>query len=122
MIYMRHNIMMAVIPSVLLGSGLTATARNHAWGEDWGSYGGYPRAGPGAYSLGYSGGISDAVYDHDNSLAYNPVGNCLPCHSQIYWNGFHHGYDTQWNTYQSTQQTVNNYVTVKAHKRLIIRF
>ena len=74
--------MMTVIPSVLLGSGLTATATNHAWGEDWGSYGG--QAGPGAYSLGYSAGISDAVYDHDNSLAYNPVGNCLPCHSQVW--------------------------------------
>ena len=95
--------MMVVITSVLLGLGLTATATNQAfaWGEDWGSYGGYPQVGPGTYENGYSAGISDTIYDHDNSLAYNPVGNCLPCHSQVYRDGFHHG--TQWNTYQSTQ-------------------
>ena len=50
--------------------------------------------------------------DHDYDFAYNPVGQCLPSRSEVYWDGFHHGYDTQWNTYQSTQQTVNNYVTV----------
>jgi hypothetical protein len=43
---------------------------------------------------GYNAGISDAVYDHNNGLAYNPVGNCLPCHSQVYWDGFRHGHDT----------------------------
>jgi hypothetical protein len=67
----------------------------------------YPQPGPGAYSNGYRAGIADAVYDHDNNLAYNPVGQCLPCHSEVYWDGFHHGYDTQWNSYQvQTQNTV----------------
>jgi len=61
---------------------------------------------------GYNAGLADAVYDHNNNLQYNPVGNCLSCHSQDYWNNFKQGYDTQWKTYQSSQQTVNNYVTV----------
>jgi hypothetical protein len=120
MIYMKYN-MVAVIPA-LLGFGLTAaTATNQAlaWGywNGGGDGGGgyennylqsyYPQQpGLGAFANGYNAGISDAVYDHDNSLNYNPVGQCLPCHSEVYWNGFHHGYDTQWNTYQSTQQTI----------------
>jgi hypothetical protein len=76
----------------------------------------YPQPGPGPYENGYNAGISDAVYDHDNGLAYNPVGQCLPCHSQVYWDGFHQGYDTQWNSYQvqtqNTDQRVNNYIQV----------
>jgi hypothetical protein len=35
----------------------------------------------------------------------------------LYLEGFHHGYDQQWNTYtsqeQNSQQTVNNYINVK---------
>jgi|SRR5215469_7238604 len=75
----------------------------------------YPQQpGPGAYENGYNTGISDAVYDHNNGLAYNPVGNCLPCHSQVYRDGFHHGYDIQWNSYQvqNTDQRVINYINV----------
>jgi hypothetical protein len=44
----------------------------------------YPQEpGPGAYDNGYNAGISDAVYDHDNDLAYNLAGQCLPCHSEV---------------------------------------
>jgi len=63
----------------------------------------------------YSAGISDAIYDHQNGLSYNPIGNCLSCHSPDYWNNFRQGYQQQWDTYQNTQQTVNNYVTVNGN-------
>jgi hypothetical protein len=70
--------------------------------------------------VGFSDGVSDAVYDHQNNLAYNPIGSCIPCHSQDYWNNFHQGYDDKWNSFQSqdsNQMTKiningnNNYVT-----------
>ena len=48
---------------------------------------------------GFSDGVSDAVYDHQNNLAYNPIGSCIPCHSQDYWNNFHQGYDDKWNSF-----------------------
>src|SRR5262245_4520803 len=48
----------------------------------------------------YNAGIADAVYDHQNNLSYHPSGNCLPCHSQEYWNNFREGYEHQWNIYQ----------------------
>jgi len=102
---------MAALPAGLLLLGLAATNQAFAWGY-WNGGGSdyqpsyYPSPGPGAYENGYSTGIADAVYDHSNGLAYNPVGQCLPCHSELYWNGFHEGYDKQWNTYnyQSTNQ------------------
>jgi hypothetical protein len=73
----------------------------YAWDGGGGGYF-YPQPGP--YSNGYSAGIADAAYDHDNNLQYNPVGQCLPCHSSLYWNGFRQGYDNQWNTYTSQDQ------------------
>jgi len=76
-------------------------------GNTWSGGRGY---GPGPYTNGYSAGISDAVYDHDNNLQYNPIGQCLSCHSQVYWDGFHQGYDKQWNIYQSTSQSTNIYI------------
>jgi hypothetical protein len=132
MIYMKYKIVIAAFPLLLLGvAGVTSQA--FAWGywndggggggRDYWGHGGYensflqnfyPQPGPGAYENGYSAGISDAVYDDDNGLVYNPVGQCLPCHSQVYWDGFHQGYDTQWNSYQvqtqNTDQRVNNYI------------
>jgi hypothetical protein len=69
---------------------------------------------------GFSDGVSDAVYDHQNNLAYNPIGSCIPCHSEDYWNNFRSGYDDKWNSFQSqdsNQMTKiningnNNYVT-----------
>ena len=111
MIYIQYNTTFIIAPLPLLLFGVAATNQAFAFSGDWG----YPQLGPGAYENGYSAGIADAVYDHNNDLSYNPVGSCLPCHSEVYWNGFHHGYDTQWNTYQSSQQTVNNYVTVNGN-------
>ena len=64
---------------------------------------------------GFDQGIADATYDHQNGLTYNPIGNCLSCHSPDYWNNFREGYQHQWDTYQSTHQTVNNYVTVNGN-------
>jgi hypothetical protein len=118
---MRYNIMIAAFPLLLLGvAGVTSQAFaywNDGGGDYWGHEGGsensflqnfYPQPGP--YENGYNAGISDAVYDHDNGLAYNPL-TCLPCHSQVYWDGFRHGCDTQWNSYQ-VQTRVNNYIQV----------
>jgi len=112
------TVMMAAFPALLLG--LAATNQALAWEGDWGNglgwigegghhwwgVGDYQQSypGPGAYENGYNAGISDAIYDHTNNLVYNPVGQCLSCHSQVYWNGFHKGYDAQWNTYQSINQ------------------
>jgi hypothetical protein len=73
----------------------------YAW-DGGGGGGGYFYPQP--YSNGYSAGIADAVYDHDNNLQYNPVGQCLPCHSPQYWQNFREGYDQQWNTYTSQTQ------------------
>jgi hypothetical protein len=84
-----------LVPLVLLVAfGLsTATTENVlAWG-DWG--GGFLQPGPGAYSNGFYAGQQDAIYDHDNNLVYNPVGTCIPCHSELYWHAFHQGYDAQ---------------------------
>jgi len=84
--------------------------------------------GPQSYDNGWSAGLQDAVYDHDNSLQYNPVGSCLPCHSGLFWQGFKAGYDKQWNTYTTTntEQTTsqgssiniygnNNYVSTNQY-------
>jgi len=95
----------------------------HHWNQDgcceghWGignllqSLGSYQQSGP--YDNGYNAGIADAIYDHTNNLVYNPVGQCLPCHSEIYWNGFHHGYDKQWNTY--TEQSVSQGTSINIY-------
>jgi hypothetical protein len=112
---------MAAVPATLLLLGLTASTANQAfaWGSD-GYWGHWNESGSccgdtGIGSDGYNAGIADAVYDHQNNLVYNPIGNCLPCHSQDYWNNFRQGYEHQWDTYQSTHQTVNNYVTVNGN-------
>jgi hypothetical protein len=90
---------MAALPAILLlAAAVGATTANQAWG-----IGELP--GPASYDNGWNAGLQDAIYDHDNSLQYNPVGSCLPCHSQLYWNGFHAGYDKQWNSY--TEQTTS---------------
>jgi hypothetical protein len=81
---------------------------------------GYQQQGPRPYDNGYNAGIADAVYDHQNNLVYNPQGQCLTCHSELYWHGFREGYDKQWNSYNyqaNTQGTSiniygnNNYVS-----------
>jgi hypothetical protein len=56
-------------------------------------------------SLITKAGQQDAIYDHDNGLAYNPVAAC--CHSPDWDNQFENGYSSQWNSYQSSTQTAN---------------
>lgn len=51
----------------------------------------------------YCQGADDASYDVQNNLPYQPVGSCLPCHSQDYWNSFHQGYDSIY--HQQQQQS-----------------
>lgn len=121
MIYMKYNIIIAVLLLLLgiAGTGLGTTNQVLAWnGDDWyhgccGPHWGvgdyqpsyfYQQPGFGGYQNGWYAGQQDAIYDHDNNLQYNPVGQCLSCHSEIYWKGFHEGYDKQWNSYQSTNQ------------------
>jgi hypothetical protein len=60
----------------------------------------------------YQAGISDAVYDHQQNLAYNPIGSCVPCHSQNYWDNFHQGYDHQWQSYQTQESTQGSSINV----------
>jgi len=105
---------MTALPTAFLV--LAAATTNQAFASGYWNGGGSGRdvesigleepAGPGSYDNGYYTGTQDAIYDHNNNLQYNPVGQCLSCHSEIYWHGFHEGYDKQWNTYnyQSTNQ------------------
>ena len=134
---MRYCTIMLAVISLL---GLTALGTNQAlawggdghWGHQWfnrGYWGHWNEGGSccdsdqgnpccgiaGIGSDGYNAGIADAIYDHQNGLAYNPIGNCLSCHSPDYWNNFRQGYQHQWDNYQNTQQTVNNYVTVNGN-------
>jgi hypothetical protein len=116
-IYMKYcTLIWAALP---LLTTLTITNQALAWGSDgyWGHWneGGSCCGDTGIGSDGYNAGIADAVYDHQNGLAYNPIGNCLLCHSPDYWNNFRQGYQHQWDTYQNTQQTINNYVTVNGN-------
>ncbi len=91
--------------------GLTALTTNHAlaWPEGCDRCGeniglGEP-PGPQSYDNGWQAGLQDAIYDHDNSLSYNPVGSCYSCHSELYWSGFHGGYDQQCGSYQFQQSS-----------------
>jgi hypothetical protein len=118
-----------ILAALPLLTALTTTNHALAWGGDgyWGHWneGGSCCDGDQGNpccrdtqligSDGYNAGIADAVYDHQNNLVYNPIGKCLSCHSQDYWNNFRQGYEHQWNTYLNTHQTVNNYVTVNGN-------
>lgn len=66
----------------------------------------------GAYQNGYYAGTQDAIYDHEHNLVYTDQPSCLSCHSQLYLDGFKHGYSQEWNSYQAqnTDQRVNVYV------------
>jgi hypothetical protein len=94
---MRYcTLILAALP---LLTALTITNQALAWGGDgyWGHWneGGSCCVDTGIGSEGYNAGMADAVYDHQNNLVYNPIGNCLPCHSQDYWNNFRQGYEHQ---------------------------
>jgi hypothetical protein len=41
----------------------------------------------------YAQGQQDAIYDHGQGLVYNPNPQC--CHSELYDEQFHNGYDSQ---------------------------
>jgi hypothetical protein len=60
----------------------------------------------------FCAGEADAVYDHNQDIQYNPVGSCLPCHSQDYWNNFHQGYDHKWNAFQAQGSDQNTKVSI----------
>jgi hypothetical protein len=92
-----------------------------AWGPEWGG-GGYGYGDQGYGGVGYCGaycaGQADGQYDQQNNLPWNPVGQCLPCHSPDYWQNFRQGYDSvyQQQEQQSTQGAAiniygNNYGT-----------
>jgi hypothetical protein len=100
------------------------------WGWGPGSGGGgwlgtksfyYHQFGPGAgsYENGYYAGQQDAIYDHDNNLTYNPIGQCLSCHSELYWSGFHHGYDAQWNSYQAQESTQGTSINIYGNNNYV---
>jgi len=136
---MKYNttFIMAPLPLLLLlglaAVGGTAATTNQAfacgfanWNGGGGSSGsgrdgegiglGQP-LGTGSYDNGYYAGTQDAIYDHNNNLVYNPVGERLTCHSQVYWDGFRGGYDKQWNSYnyQSNSQDTSINIYGKEH-------
>jgi hypothetical protein len=96
----------AAIPLILL---VIIPHNAFAWGwgpgpGGWGAGVGNGNDGwyhQGAYQNGYYAGIQDAIYDHQNNLVYTDQPSCLSCHSQLYLDGFKHGYDQQWNSYQN---------------------
>lgn len=45
-------------------------------------------------------------------IEYNPIGNCLSCHSKLYWHAFHQGYDQQWNSYQNQESTQGTSINI----------
>jgi hypothetical protein len=83
---------------LFLGLGQQVQAYWGPFGNGWNGndpFSGWMRGGGYRYESGYQAGISNAIYDHDNNLAYNPIGQCLSCHSELYWHAFHQGYDHQ---------------------------
>ena len=72
-----------------------------------------------AVGEGYYAGQQDAIYDHDNNLAHNPVGQCLPCHSELYWSNFHAGYGHQWNSYQAQESTQGTSINIYGNNNYV---
>jgi hypothetical protein len=69
---------------ILVAATSVGTTQVRGWDGPWGT-----SIGCGAYCAGEQ----DAEYDHQNQLQYQPYGQCLPCHSQEYWNNFREGYN-----------------------------
>jgi hypothetical protein len=129
---LKYVIAVAAVPIVLLLMGPQAQAY---WGDGFGNGwngngpfngwigGGGQLDGLGGggyrYETGYYAGQQDAIYDHDNNLAYNPVGQCLSCHSELYWNGFHEGYDHQWNSYQAKESTQGTSINIYGNNNYV---
>lgn len=75
--------------------------------------------GCGSCGDGYQAGVSDAVYDVQNNLAYQPYGSCLPCHSQDYWSNFHQGYDHYWNSHQQQESTQGTSININGNNNYV---
>jgi hypothetical protein len=128
----RYVIAAAAVPIVLLlihgpqaqaywGDGFGNGWNGNGWnGNGWNGNGWNGLGGGGyRYESGYQAGISDAIYDHDNNLAYNPIGQCLSCHSELYWHGFHQGYDHQWNSYQTQESTQGTSININGNNNYV---
>jgi hypothetical protein len=108
-------------PVVLLIMGATFP-RVYAWDYGPGNWGGGCEGCSGGQShegSGYYAGIQDAIYDHDNGYVYNPIGQCIPCHSDEYWTNFHEGYDHQWNTYQSQESNQGSSINIYGNNNYV---
>ena len=111
--YERYNSIMAVLPLLGLTALTTTNQTlawghwhggyfGHEWNEGglccgfsvdnhWGGcYDNVPGSvvccsveGSGTDDGGYNARIADAVYDHTNNLAYNPIGSCLSCKRMV---------------------------------------
>lgn len=96
-----------------------------AWdGDQGGGYGQYGQDSGYGGCGGYCAGQQDAQYDLQNNQQYQPVGQCLPCHSDYYWHNFHQGYDSYWTSHQSQSMGSsiningnNNYVSVNQNQQ-----
>ena len=80
----------------LVAATSVGTREVRGWDGPWG---GGPWQSDQPICGAYCAGQQDAIYDHQNQLQYQPYGQCLPCHSQEYWNNFREGYDQQWSSY-----------------------
>lgn len=96
-----------------VGNVSKAFACDDGYGCDMGGWQSYPGCG------GYCAGEQDAIYDHQNGYAYNPQGQCLPCHSDLYWNDFHEGYDHQWQTYQSQDSNQGSSINIYGNNNYV---
>jgi hypothetical protein len=86
------------------------------WGTGVGNGGWYHQ---GAYQNGYYAGIQDAIYDHENNSVYTDQPSCLSCHSQLYLDGFKHGYDQQWNSYQNQESTQGTSINIYGNNNYV---
>ena len=113
----------APVVLVLLTAGVAQIQSVYAWdggygpgGCGWGNcgnYGGQPVCGA------FCAGEQDAQYDLQNNLQYNPIGQCLPCHSDEYWTNFHEGNDHQWNTYQSQESNQGSSINIYGNNNYV---
>jgi hypothetical protein len=100
------------MPLLIILVAATSVGTTHAsgWDGSWGT-----SIGCGAYCAGQQ----DANYDHQNQLQYQPYGQCLPCHSQGYWNNFREGYDQQWSSYQGQSADQGSSINVYGNNNYV---
>lgn len=68
---------------------------------------------------GYCAGEQDAIFDLQNNMPYQPQGNCLPCHSQDYWDNFHQGYNSYWNSHQQQESTQGSSINIYGNNNYV---